>query len=242
MACGICAELCPSRALEIVGKEYTVDELYQRLLKDEPFIRKGDGGITFSGGEPLLQFSFLEELSEKLKKHNFHLALDTAGNVEPENYKKLLPYIDLVLFDLKELDNRKHKKFTGAGNNRIINNLFLIRDIIKRQKLKTRIWIRTPLIPGMTGTEENISAIGELLSIEFADITDRWELLGYNNMCGEKYRKLGFNWALEEVELLSRPEANVLLDIARSSARALKKIVFSGLTYREEKNNKKTSG
>ena len=234
IACGICAEVCPSQALEIVGKEYTVEELFQRILKDERFIKSGGGGVTFSGGEPLLNTPFLKELSEKLKKHNFHLTLDTGGNVNPDYFEEILPYIDLILYDLKEIDNRRHKEFTGSNNEKIFNNLFHIRDIIKKQRLKTRIWIRTPLIPGMTDTEDNISGIGDLLSLEFADVIDKWELLGFNNMCSDKYRKLGFDWALGKVELLSLPKADNLLHTARKAAAGIGKVVFTGLTYKGE--------
>jgi len=229
---GLCIDSCPSHALKLIGKEYSVDGLLTRVLKDEMFIKKSNGGVTFSGGEPALQYQFVSDLAKKLKAKDFLLALDTSGKAPGKAYKELLPDIDLVLFDIKEMDSQKHKDFTGVKNEIILNNLFSIREIIKKKKLKTKLWIRTPLIPGMTDTTENISAIGEFLSDEFSDVVQRWELLAFNNMCNEKYRKLGLKWSLEHVELLSASQAKKLLGHAKTTGKNVCDITFSGLTQK----------
>ncbi|MBI9065194.1 MAG: glycyl-radical enzyme activating protein, partial [Marinilabiliaceae bacterium] len=164
--CGLCATACPSRALKIVGMDYSVNELLTLILKDEKFIKRSKGGVTFSGGEPALHYPFISDLARKLKGQNFHLALDTCGMAPGKAYEELLPDMDLILFDIKEMDSLKHKAFTGIGNELIMNNLLSIRETIKKKNLKTKLWIRTPIIPGMTNTSENISAIGEFLSRE----------------------------------------------------------------------------
>ncbi len=234
IACELCVEVCPAEALKTAGEKYSVEELYERIVKDEPFIKGAGGGVTFSGGEPLLQVDFLKELAKKLKERSFHLALDTCGMVPPEHLQGMLPLTDLVLFDLKEMDSRKHKVFTGAGNERILRNLFVMRDYIRERNLKTEVWIRTPLIPGMTDTEENIYAIGDFLAQEFSGMISRWELLGFNNMCTTKYRKLGISWPLAEEELLPAGQTRYLLEVARKAGKGLKEISFSGLTRREK--------
>jgi pyruvate formate lyase activating enzyme len=108
-----------------------------------------------------------------------------------------------------------------------------MRDLIRERNLETEVWIRTPLIPGMTDTGENIYAIGDLLAQEFPEMVSRWELLGFNNMCTGKYRKLGLSWPLAEAELLSAGQTEHLLEIARKAGKGLREISFSGLTRRE---------
>jgi len=228
--CGLCVAGCPSHALKTIGDKYTVDDLFNRILSDEKFIKRSNGGVTFSGGEPTLHYRFIKELSEKLKAENFHLSLDTCGMSKREAYEELLPFIDLVLFDIKEMDTHKHKTFTGAGNEVILNNLKAIGKIIKDKSLKTKVWVRTPIIPGMTDSAENISAIGEFLSIEMSGIVERWELLAFNKMCSDKYRKLGLKWILEEKELLLKRVAIDLLKQAKIASKDSCEVVLSGLT------------
>lgn len=230
--CGLCADKCPSHALKVVGTEYSVDELVNRILKDEKFIKRSNGGVTFSGGEPALHCQFISDLAKKLKAKDFHLALDTCGMASKKAYEELLPDMDLILFDVKEMDSQKHKAFTGVKNEMILNNLLSVRETITEKNLKTKLWIRTPLIPGMTDTTENILAIGEFLSDEFSDVVQRWQLCAFNNLCKEKYRKLGLEWSLEHKELLSASLANKLLGQAKIAGKNVCDISFSGLTQK----------
>lgn len=229
MNCGKCVDECPSSALYLIGKNYSVDELYHQLLKDDLFIKKSNGGITFSGGEPALQYRFIEALSKKLKERKYHLALDTCGVAPIEAYDAILPFIDLVLFDIKEMNEGKHIDFTGASNQKVFNTLAFI-----QQKFPTiKIWIRTPIIPDMTDSTENIMAIGTFISKDLYGLVDKWELCAFNNLCNDKYTKLGLEWALKDKELLPGTSADKLLAIAKVAVKDTCTVTFSGLTKNE---------
>lgn len=227
-ACGICVETCPSKALKIIGISYTVVQLFDRIHRDEKFIKRSNGGITFSGGEPALRFPIIAELAKKLKAFDYHLALDTCGAAPAKAYETLVPLMDLILFDLKEMNDEKHSRFTGASNVLVHENLSLILSLIQQNNLKTEIWIRTPLIPMMTDTDENILVIGKYLS-EINSV-QKWELCTFNNLCIAKYRKLGRKWDLVQNELLTKDHAANLLDCAKLSAPKISSITLSGLT------------
>lgn len=232
--CGICVESCPSKVLQLIGTSYTVDQLFDQIYKDEKFIKRSKGGITFTGGEPALQYSFIAELAQKLKAAGFHLALDTCGAAPAIAYETLVPLMDLILYDLKEMKDKKHRQFTGSSNKLIHKNLLLMLNLIDQHQLKTELWIRTPLIPGMTDTPENIRAIGEFLSQN--NLAQKWELCTFNNLCIAKYRKLGQNWSLEKSELLSNEQTAILLGQAKRSAPDILSISLSGLTKTNKTN------
>lgn len=226
--CGTCVESCPSKALRLIGNSYTVDQLFDRIHKDEKFIKRSNGGITFSGGEPALQYPFIAELAQKLKAADYHLALDTCGAAPAKAYETLVPLMDLILYDLKEMDEDKHLQLTRSSNKLIGKNLFSILQLIQKNNMKTKIWIRTPLIPDLTDTEGNIQAIGKFLSQN--DLIQKWELCAFNNLCITKYRKLGQAWSLEQSGLLSIDHASNLLDLAKRTAPKIASITLSGLT------------
>lgn len=232
--CFACVESCPARALKVIGKTYSLDALEEQVLKEEVLIKSMGGGVTFSGGEPAIQSVFITELSKRLKKKEVHLALDTCGQVAWEHYRRLLPYMDLILFDLKEMDPIRHVAFTGADNHLIQENLSHIVQYIQTHQLPTRIWIRTPLIPGMTASEENVAAVGKFINSELAECIDKWELCAFNNLCEEKYTRLGIQWELRDKELLSIKEIENLLLIAKQSASLIKQVTASGLNKRIE--------
>lgn len=120
--CGKCAEACPASALEVIGKEWSVEELVRELLKDKVFYETSGGGITFSGGEPMMQTDFLCEVLPRCKHAGLHVALDTCGAVAWERYQRVIEWLDLVLFDLKIIGRAKHQQATGVGNELILNN------------------------------------------------------------------------------------------------------------------------
>lgn len=227
--CFTCVESCPARALKRIGNMYSLDALEELVLKEVTLIKSLGGGVTFSGGEPAIQSVFIAELSQRLKKKEIHLALDTCGQVSWEHYRRVLPYMDLILFDLKEMNPVKHLTFTGADNRLIHENLHHITEYIQLHQLPTRIWIRTPLIPGMTASEENVTAIGRFINSGFAGYIDKWELCSFNNLCDEKYTRLGIQWELRNNELLSTKEMENLLLIAKQSAPSIKQVTASGL-------------
>ncbi|MDD4189763.1 MAG: glycyl-radical enzyme activating protein [Mangrovibacterium sp.] len=224
--CGECVKGCPSSALFTMGKTWSVDELYNQLLKDEIFIKRSNGGVTFSGGEPAMQYRFIEALAIKLKRKKFHLALDTCGMAPKTAFKTVLPYMDLVLFDLKEMDERKHYGFTGVKNGQILKTLIFIHQNFPFLK----IWIRTPVIPGMTGTEENIRSIGKFITANLSGQVEKWELCAFNNLCAAKYDRLGLTWSLRDTALLNRRQADQLLQEASLAACRACAVSFSGLT------------
>ncbi|MCX8130605.1 MAG: glycyl-radical enzyme activating protein [Clostridia bacterium] len=181
--CGLCIENCMYDALACAAKYMEPGEVMDVLLKDMDYYRNSGGGVTFSGGEPLLQKEFLMEVAEKTKSEGIHNALDTALNVEWEDIEHVLPYINLVLLDLKVMDSTIHKNVTGVGNQRILQNAF------KLSQTHVDIIVRIPVIPGINDTDENMGKTAEFLK-DFKNLT-RVELLPYHDMGVNKHLTLG---------------------------------------------------
>jgi pyruvate formate lyase activating enzyme len=153
--CGKCADVCPATALRKIGRHYPVDELVERLLSDRVFYETSNGGVTFSGGEPALHMDYLGQAAKELKRHGIHIALQTSGMFDLSEFRhKLLPFTDLIFFDLKLFDAEKHRKYTGCDNRRIMDNF---RELVKEGKVK--IAARTPLVPDITADSANLAAI-----------------------------------------------------------------------------------
>ena len=153
------ASYCPAKAFRLAAKEYTVDMIVKEISKYADLNKSMGGGVTFSGGEPMTHSAFIEDVIDELADKNIHFAIDTCAEVSFDKYIRLLPKINLLLFDIKESDAQKHKLFTGRENTLIIDNLIKIIDFIKTNNLSCKLWIRTPLIPKMTSSEENIRGI-----------------------------------------------------------------------------------
>lgn len=152
-SCGKCADICPSTALAVIGRHYSVDELVETLMKDRLFYETSNGGVTFSGGEPAIHTEYLKAVMKELKKNNIHIAVQTAGMFDLTEFRtKLLPYIDLIYYDLKIIDPVEHKKYTGADNRQILDNFA---GLVK--KCSKMIIPRMPLVPGITSTEDNLA-------------------------------------------------------------------------------------
>ncbi|MBI5875027.1 MAG: glycyl-radical enzyme activating protein [Deltaproteobacteria bacterium] len=183
-SCGKCADLCPEGALRLIGRYYPVDEITEILLRDLPFYRHSKGGVTLSGGEPALYPDYIEALLKSLKAYNIHIAIETSGYFDYDKFKqKILPYIDLIYYDIKIADPEAHKTYTGKSNQRIIDNLcYLLTED------KVKVHPRIPLIPNITATRENLSAIVNLLHETGAENVS---LLPYNPMGIEMNDKLG---------------------------------------------------
>ena len=181
--CGQCAIYCPQDAREICGKSYTVDEVLQAVCKDISFYQTSGGGVTFSGGECMLQIDFLEEVLAACKQAGIHTAVDTAGHIPYEYFQRILPYVDLFLYDIKCFDSEKHKIYTGVSNQLILSNLKnLLRDGAK-------VWVRIPVVAGANDTEEEMMAIQEFL--HNCGAPERVELIPYHAMGEHKYAALG---------------------------------------------------
>ncbi len=226
-ACGICTEECPSGALEIMGQEVTVEEVVREVVKDKAYFEKSGGGVTVSGGEPTMQAGFVAAFLKKMKENGIHTALDTCGLGPNASYEKILPYTDLILYDIKEINSQKHKAFTGSPNEKILNNLLTIWEWMKINGTPKELWIRTPVIPNATNTEENIAGIGRFIAKNNFH-PDRWELCAFNNLCNDKYLRLGTHWVFEEYGLLEADHMNRLVAVAKNSGVDEKTILWTG--------------
>jgi pyruvate formate lyase activating enzyme len=216
-SCDACVQACPSTAMEIYGEACDLNDLVREVSKDEAYFRKSGGGVTLSGGEPTMQPLFAKALLSTFKQAGIHTALDTCGQCSWETLDALLPHTDLVLYDLKEVNPDKHKKFTGVSNARILENLILLRRFMKEHSLPGELWIRTPLIPDCTAMPENLQGIGKFIKEHLGPSVSRWELCTFNNLCIHKYEGLGVEWDFRKAALLSRDEAERLACPARES-------------------------
>lgn len=232
--CGQCAEVCPANAMELLGRWVSIDELLDELLKDRVYFEKSGGGVTLSGGEPAMQPDFASALLRGLKERGINTALDTCGVCSTSALDKLLPYTDIVLFDLKEAEPEKHYSFTGAYNQKIFDNLLYIRDYILNQDPGKVLWIRTPLIPGATDTRENITSLGAFIARNLPGIVRRWELCAFNNLCRDKYRRLGIAWQYASTPLMTKDAVRELEECAKLSGVNPEIVVATGATRVEE--------
>lgn len=171
---------CPAVALTMDSTEMTSQEVVEEACKDAPFFKYG-GGVTLSGGEPLFQHEFAIEILKGLKEKNITTTIETASHIPMPIYKEAMKYIDYVYADLKIMDSDLHKKYTGVDNTRIVQNL---KWLLMSEK-KENVIIRTPLIPGMTATEENIAGIAKFISGLYPEV--KYEILNYNPLAQAKY-------------------------------------------------------
>lgn len=186
--CGACAETCIAGARSVCGKEYTAEEVMTLILKDKPFYEKSGGGVTFSGGECMLQPEFLAELLQACRQAGISTAVDTAGCVPYRYFEQILPYTDLFLFDIKCISPELHKEFTGADNGVILENF---RRLLSSG---TRIWVRIPVIPGFNDTPEEMAKLRSFLA-QYRP--QKVELLPYHSLGVSKHQAAGYGAAWE---------------------------------------------
>ena len=180
--CGKCALACPNDAKEICGKEYTENELLSIILRDRELYERSDGGVTFTGGECMLQIEFLEKILSLCKGEGINTAVDTAGNVPREHFERILPLVDTFLFDVKCASEDLHKEFTGSSNRLILENLEYL------CKAGARVVVRVPVVGGFNAHTEEINRIFELLR---GKSIHRVELLPYHRLGEHKYEGVG---------------------------------------------------
>ena len=224
--CCVCVSVCPTLALECKGIDAEPEELCRELVKDRAYFGR-DGGVTLSGGEALLQDGAVE-LLRLLKDEGIQTAVDTSGMVFTEQLQAALPYTDILLYDLKIMNDAEHQRWTGRGNAMILRNLGVAALWAKGNG---RLWIRTPIIPGATDSDENIHAIGD--RINAIGGAERWELCAFNNLCIDKYRRLDIDWAFQNTPLVSKQHMEELLAVARST-RASEDIRATGALRQED--------
>lgn len=222
--CESCVSACPTGAIEGRGIDAEPAELLKELVKDRAFFGT-DGGVTLSGGEALLQEDAVE-LLRLLQEEHIQTAVDTCGMVFPEQLTRALVHTDVLLYDLKLMDDAAHRHFTGQSNAMILRNLGIA---AKWAKGTGRLWIRTPIIPGATDTPENIRAIG--CRIAAIGCVERWELCAFDNLCREQYRKLDLLFPYDGVPLMTRARMEALLVVAKATS-ACPDICYTG-TVRE---------
>jgi pyruvate formate lyase activating enzyme len=212
-----CTEACPASAIERIGVERELDDLVAEVVTDRAFFERSGGGVTVSGGEPGVQARFVTAFFARLRQLGIHTALDTCGMCSDLAIEEMSAQADLVLYDVKEIDGDRHRRFTGRPNDRILANLVGVADRIRTGGRPQALWIRTPLIPGATATDENVRGIGRFISERLGDVVARWELCAFNNLGGDKYRRLGRVWDFEGVELMSREDLARLGAVAADS-------------------------
>ena len=225
-ACGDCVDACPAAALEVLGKRMSAAEVVKEALRDKVFYQRSGGGVTLSGGDPVMQLEFSRAIMQSLKNEDVHVALDTCGGASWEKLGPLVELADLVLFDLKIMDSDKHKEHTGVNLQTVLDNAVSINDAGKP------LWIRTPIIPGFTDGEENIKAIARFIKEKLPTV-ERWDLLAYNNLCASKYERLDKEYALAGCELVSQDTMERLVEVAAEEGIACAR--WSGMTRREER-------
>lgn len=199
-ACGKCAEVCPTKAIEMSGKTMEVPEIMEIIENERIFFDQSGGGVTFSGGEPLIHSEMLIELLDECRKRQIHTAIDTAGNVSTEIILEVAKRTDLFLYDLKLIDSALHKRWIQSDNKRILQNLKAI------SKTGAHIIIRIPLIGGVNDTVENIKSTAQFVA-ELEGEKKEVNLLPYHGIAQNKYMKLGKSDCFEK---LSVPDKGVL--------------------------------
>jgi pyruvate formate lyase activating enzyme len=181
--CGACVEACPSRAVELAGRRWSVPRLMDEILRDSVFHETSGGGVTFSGGEPLLQPDFLEEALAECRRKEIHTAVDTCGCAAPEILDRFLGRTDLFLYDFKVLDEARHREWTGVSNRVILENLSrLVRS-------GQEVIVRIPLVKGVIDSPADVGAAAEYLRA--LGRVRRIDLLPYHGLARDKYRRLG---------------------------------------------------
>jgi pyruvate formate lyase activating enzyme len=186
-ACGQCAEACYGGALNIAGRPYEAEELASTLLTDRDMMLRYAGGITFSGGEPLLQADFVRAVLTRLKERDIHTAIETAANLPWETLERVLPLTDLFLCDIKAFSGGMHREGTGADNTLILENIRRLDGAGKK------LLLRVPVIPGFNDTDTAIRETGAF--VQTLDAGQEIELLPFHNMCAGKYDALGREFA-----------------------------------------------
>lgn len=182
--CGKCAEVCPTLATELSGQPASLPELLKAIEKEIPLFDQSGGGVTFSGGEPLLYPEFLKEMLDACGKLGVHRAVDTSGLVRPEVLLEIARRTDLFLYDLKLMDPRRHQEFTGVGNELILDNLRLLAET------GVAIQIRLPLILGVNADDENIEAAAAFVA-GLPGGRRPVNLLPFHNIAAGKDQRLG---------------------------------------------------
>lgn len=195
MHCLKCAEACPSEAIKQWGTRMTVDECMEVIRRDKGFYESSGGGVTVSGGEPLLQSNFVAELFRACKEENLHTCLESTFYSEKEKIDEILSYTDLIISDIKSMDTEIHKQYTGVGNERILENLQCL------AKKNRELILRIPVIPDVNDTKENIKDTADFILYQLGGKIKTLQLLSFMRLGEEKYESLGIPYPMEKVTI-----------------------------------------
>lgn len=214
--CGKCEEECLYDALEIAGKEKSVEEVIEEVMKDKIFYETSNGGITLSGGEPLLQYDFSLEILKRAKQEGLHTAMETCGYTSEEKIREIAPFVDLFLFDYKITNSELHKKYTGVSNEKIIANLRLL------NLLNKKIILRCPIIPGINDTEEHFDGIANITN-ELDGIVEI-NIEPYHPLGKSKAEKLGVEYELSDLKFTEEEQTQAWIKaVSQRTAKPVKK-------------------
>lgn len=209
VVCGRCAEVCPTTATEISGRWETSESILKAILKETLFMDSSEGGVTFSGGEPLLQHRFLFELLDECGKKGIHRAVDTAGLIKTDLLLEAAQRTDLFLYDLKMIDTEEHRKWTGVPNELILYNLK------KLSETGAEINIRIPLVSGVNDNLKNIEESAQYIN-SLSGGRKKINLLPYHNIAQQKYKKLGLDFNQSDLEEPAKESLQEIISVFRS--------------------------
>lgn len=190
IACASCMDACTAEARELVGRKMNADEVMREIERDSIFFEQSGGGVTFSGGEPLSQRAFLAELLRRCKALDIHTTVDTCGYTPWKILDSIRQDVDLFLYDLKMMDDARHRKYTGVPNGLILDNL---RALVEHG---SRVIVRVPVIPGINDDEENLSQTAAFIAS--LEGIERVDLLPYHESAAGKYERLGKPYLMPE--------------------------------------------
>ena len=194
--CGKCADICCTDALKIIGRRMTAAEVFEEIKKDDVFYESSGGGVTLSGGEPMFQPKFTEEILKRCKDSGIHTCIETSGLANPEMLLNAAKYADLFLFDIKETDAARHKKYTGSDNKAILENLYML------DKTGAKIILRCPIIPEINDREEHFAGIARIA--DSLNNIQKIEVEPYHSMGLAKAQAVGKILEYTETELTKK--------------------------------------
>ncbi|MEI6289843.1 MAG: glycyl-radical enzyme activating protein [Chloroflexota bacterium] len=206
--CGVCVDECYAGAWEKIGTKQSAKEILNKVEEDRSFYEQSGGGMTLSGGEPLNQSSFALQLLKGAKERGIRTAIETSGYAAWQVWEQILPFIDLILFDVKEIDPVLHKKFTGEDNSLILENL---KRLAKTGK---PLIVRRPVIPGYNDNLESIQSLGKF--VKQLETVEEIDLLPYHRMGQNKYKQLGQEYVMGDTPTMLDDEVTGLREILTS--------------------------
>ncbi|MBT4500004.1 MAG: glycyl-radical enzyme activating protein [Gemmatimonadetes bacterium] len=211
LLCGSCVDVCYARALELVGRKISVADAFSELERDRAFYGNSGGGVTLSGGEPLYQHEFVENLLAVCHGSGLHTALDTTAYSRWEVIERALAHVDLVLLDMKQMDGEKHRKYTGVDNELILENAARIAEVMNERHggngaENEGMWIRMPVIPSLNDDEGNVRETARFVGERLTGAVKVVELLGYHRLGGAKFKRMGKEPTLAAIEPPSKEQ------------------------------------